>query len=160
MHARGRRDGKDEFEVGCPRDKAHKKTVKNLMKSKKKKKRKGKKEKKKRKGKPYETESDEEYEDIVDAGEEKQRRELNIYIDGAQGDDDDDDYEYTNDVKRKTRFEETDDEKLRRRRRLKKVSICSYSDTCSVSSLNASFYMFFSFSFLSTCNYFSSTTFN
>ncbi|XP_021338969.1 uncharacterized protein LOC110440309 isoform X2 [Mizuhopecten yessoensis] len=124
MTMRKRRDGKDEFEVGDAKDKASKKKVKDLMKSKKKKKKKGKKKKKKGKSNTYET--DDEYEDIDDdaaddnaeEGEASNRRELTIYLNGTQDEEEDDDS--PSDSRRKARFEETDDEKVKRKRKKKK----------------------------------------
>ncbi|XP_033743692.1 uncharacterized protein LOC117329714 isoform X2 [Pecten maximus] len=121
MNMRKRKDGKDEFEVGDPKDKNSKKKLKDLMKSKKKKKKKkGKKKKKKGKNKQYET--DDEYEDIEDddevEGQVGNKRELTIYLDGAQEEESGDDS--PNDSRRKARFEETDDDKMKRKRRKKK----------------------------------------
>ncbi|XP_060083849.1 uncharacterized protein LOC132563103 [Ylistrum balloti] len=119
MNIRKRKDGKDEFEVGDPKDKSSKKKLKDLMKSKKKKKKKGKK-KKKKKGDKKQYETDDEYEDIEDDEDEgnvKNKRELTIYLDGAQEEMDDDS---PNDSRRRARFQETDDEKVRRKRKQKK----------------------------------------
>ncbi|XP_069131458.1 uncharacterized protein [Argopecten irradians] len=122
MNVRKRKDEKDEFEVGDPKDKNSKKKLKDMMKSKKKKKKKKGKKKKKKKGKKaYAT--DDEYEDISDDeevdGQVKNKRELTIYLDGAQQEDDDGEYSPT-DSRRKARFEETDDDKVRRKRKQKK----------------------------------------